>query len=274
MSNGTPPLREVVAHLAELGKEFFTLDDLETMLGLEDRPHAYAMVQRLTRARLIRRVKGGVYAIAPPPDWAGDERTAINWYAAAAHAVEGEPYYLAYYTAMELHRMLQHPLRTVFVAVTAHHRPLVFGPARIRFVKLTPKKLFGDERRRLDGYVLNVARLERTFLDCVDRPDLCGGIEEVFRGFVRRQADLDADRLLGFVHRLDKPVLTKRLGFLLEAAGYAEPETLWELERAAGRLKRFKPLDKTRPHDGGERNRRWELIINVDVQRLLRGART
>ncbi len=266
--------RQIVARLAGEGVEFFTLADLEAMLGLPNRRAANAVVRRLARAGLIRRVKPGVYAIAPPADWGGGEATAINWYVAAANAVRDEPYYLAYYTAMELHQMLQHPLRTVFVAVTTHHRELTFGPARIRFVKLTPDKLFGQEDRPVDGHVVKVAALERAFLDCVDRPDLCGGIEEVFRGFVRRCADLDPDRLLRFVYRLDKPVFTKRLGFMLEAAGYGNPEVLWELERTAGRLKRFVPLDKTRPDEGGERNRRWELILNVDVPQLLKAART
>jgi predicted transcriptional regulator of viral defense system len=266
--------REIVAQLAGEGIEFFTLADLEAKLGLPERRAAYGVIRRLARAKLIRRVKRGVYAIAPPADWGGGEATAINWYVAAANAVRDEPYYLGYYTAMELNQMLHNPLRSVFVAVTTHHRELKFGPARIRFVKLTADKLFGQEDRRLDGHVVKVAALERTFLDCVDRPDLCGGIEEVFRGFVRRCGDLDPDRLLRFVYRLDKPVVTKRLGFLLEAAGYGNPEVFWELERAAGKLKRFTPLDKTRPQDDGERNRRWELILNVDVPQLLRAAKT
>ncbi len=266
--------QQIIARLAGEGLEFFTLADLEGRLRLPDRKAAYAVVRRLARAGLIRRIKRGAYAIAPPADWGGGEATSINWYVAAANAVANEPYYLGFYTAMELHQMLQHPLRTVFVAVTTHHRELAFGPARIRFVKLTPGKLFGQEDRRLDGHVVEVATLERTLLDCVDRPDLCGGIEEVFRGYVRRCADLDPDRLLRFVARLDKPLLTKRLGFMLEAAGYGNPEVLWELERVAGRLKRFEVLDKTRPNAPGERSRRWELILNVDVPRLLRAGRT
>jgi predicted transcriptional regulator of viral defense system len=218
-------------------------------------------------------VKRGVYAIAPAGEWAEPETT-INWYAAAANAVRGEAYYLGYYTAMELHQMTQHPVRTVFVAVTTHHRMLRFGPARIRFVKLIPEKIFGEENRRIEGHVVKVAGLERTFLDCVDRPELCGGLEEVFRGFTRRHADLNPDLLMRFVYRLNQPVLTKRIGFLLEAAGYGNPETLWELERAAGKLKRYTPLDKAQPNRPGERNRRWELILNVDIPQLLQAART
>ncbi|HYV01451.1 MAG TPA: hypothetical protein VEM93_03820, partial [Actinomycetota bacterium] len=70
-----------------------------------------------------------------------------------------------------------------------------------------------------------------------------------------------------------KPVVTKRLGLLLELAG-GDPELLIELERAAGRLKRFVPLDKTAPIEGAARNRRWELIVNTDLRRLFVAART
>ena len=185
-----------------------------------------------------------------------------------------QPAILAYYTAMELHQMLQHPIRTVFVAVVRHHRGFTFGPARFRFVKVAEAKLFGDEERRADGHVVKVAQLERTFIDCDDRPDLCGGLEEVVRAFARRHGDLDAGRLVRLVRRFDKPVATKRLGYLLELVGHGDRELIWDLEKAAGRLRRYVPLDKPRPTEGAARDRRWELLVNADPRELLRGTRT
>lgn len=141
-------------------------------------------------------------------------------------------------------------------------------------MKVAESKLFGDEDRRVDGHVVKVAQRERTLIDCVDRPDLCGGLEEVVRAFARRKDDLDADGLLRFVRRFDKPVATKRLGYLLELVGYGDRELIWELEDAAGRLRRYVPLDKTRPVEGATRDRRWELLVNADPHELLRGTRT
>lgn len=113
------------------------------------------------------------------------------------------------------------------------------------------------------------------FIDCVDRPDLCGGIEEVVRGFLRRSRDLDPDRLLRDAHRSDRPVVMKRLGYLLELVGHPDRELIGELERAAGRLGRSVPLDETKPvREGDARDTRWELVLDVDPQGLLRGART
>lgn len=264
---------EVVAHLAAADLDFFTPDDLMAILGVT-REQAWGLAHRLTKTNLVRRVRRGLYAIVGPRAWSQGAGPGINWYWAAANAVQDEPYFLAYYTAMELHQMLQHPIRTVFVAVVRHHRAFAFGPARVRFVKVADGKLFGEEDRRADGHVVKVAQLERTFIDCVDRPDLCGGMEEVVRGFARRHRDIDADRLLRLVRRFDKPVATKRLGYLLELVGHSDRELIWDLENAAGRIRRYVPLDKTRPTDGATRDRRWELLVNADPRELLRGTRT
>ena len=67
---------------------------------------------------------------------------------------------------------------------------------------------------------------------------------------------------------------TKRLGQLLELVGHGDRELLWDLENEAGRLRRYMPLDKTRPTEGARRDRRWELLVNADPRALLRGIRT
>jgi predicted transcriptional regulator of viral defense system len=123
------------------------------------------------------------------------------------------------------------------------------------------------------GKTAEVADLERTFLDAVDRQDLCGGIEEVVRGFARRHDDLDRERLLRYVVEFDAPVVTKRLGFLLEIVGHGDTRLLRELERLAVRMKRYTLLA---PGGGAvvERSKRWELEINADPERLMDAVTT
>jgi predicted transcriptional regulator of viral defense system len=103
--------------------------------------------------------------------------------------------------------------------------------------------------------------------------DLCGGIEEVVRGFARRHDDLDRERLPLFVVEFDAPVVTKRLGFLLEIVGHGDARLMRELERLATRLKHYTLLV---PSGGAviERNKRWELEINADPERLMDAVTT
>jgi predicted transcriptional regulator of viral defense system len=272
--NGGVRMRDAVPVLASKGLNFFTIDTLVETLGL-DRPAAHQLAMRMVRANLARRIKRGLYALLPPEDWGDTEGFAMPWYVTAANLAQPNQYYLAYYTAMEIHQMLQHPLRTVFIAVTTRRRGAKVGPVTFRFVTLDKRRFFGAEDLPVEPWQpIRVATLERTFLDCVDRIDLCGGLEEVFRGFARRHGDLNPDRLLRFTYRLDKPVVTKRLGYLLEQVGHGDRELLDELRRAGGQLRHYVPLDPKGPDEGPNRDKRWEILVNADLKALRLGAQT
>jgi len=266
--------QEVLATLGEQGLDFFTTDDLVKRLGIP-RQAAHDVTRRLVAANQAQRLRRGLYAVMEPAYWhRPDAGFVANWYLAATRLAEPAGYFLAYYTAMEIPQMLQHPLTTVIAATTEQRRTLDVGPVTFRFVKVAKRKFFGVEKRQIQrGRTVNVADLEKTFIDAADRPDLCGGIEEVFRGFDRRAEALDSDRILRYAMRLGSPTTTKRLGFLLEATGYGESAVLLELREMAGRLHHYVPLDPKRPRDG-RRDTRWELLVNVPLDRLLRTLRT
>ena len=268
-------IQDVLAWVAEEDLEAFTLDDLVERFGAT-RKAARELGYRLAAGNYAHRLKQGLYLPLPPNYWKRPKTPIVaNWYLVAKHLAAPDPYFLAYYTAMELHRMIQHPLTTVFVATTARKADVQVGPTSVRFVRLVENKFaFGHEPLQVErGKPVEAADLERTFLDAVDRPDLCGGIEEVTRGFARRHDDLERERFLRYVVELDQPVVTKRLGFLLEIVGHGDPRLPRELERLAGRLKTYTLLV---PGDGDvvERSRRWELDINVDPQRLMDAVTT
>lgn len=266
--------QEILARLGEQGLDFFTTDDLVERLRIP-RQAAHDVARRFVAANQARRLKRGLYAVLEPAYWhRPDAGFVANWYLAAARLAEPADYFLAYYTAMEIHQMLQHPLTTV-IAATTEQRPTVdVDPVTFRFVKIAKRKFFAVEKRQIQrGKTVNVSDLEKTFLDAANRPDLCGGIEEVFRGFDRRANVLDGDRILRYAMRLGSPTTTKRLGFLLEAAGYGETAVLLELREMAGQIHHYVSLDPKRARDG-ERDTRWEILVNIPLDRLLRTRRT
>lgn len=265
-------IREALTRLTDQGLRIFTVNDLVKEVDLTP-DQAQALAHRLQRTHRATRIRRGLYALVPPEDWDRPGILPVHRYLTAAAIVEPAPYFLAFYTAMDIHRMIQHPLRDVFVAVQRQRREILVGQIKFRFVALKQERFFGFEDQPLEGKVVKAADLERTFLDCVDRFDLCGGLEEVVRGFARRHDDLDPDRLLRYIHRFKQPTTAKRLGFLLETVGHGDTELLLDLEKAAGRLKHYVPLDPTAPTEGG-RNKRWELLVNTEPERLLRTVKT
>jgi len=277
MGTPRPPLRipDVLAWVVDEDLDAFTLDDIVERFGAT-RKAAHELGARLVKGNYAFRLKNGVYVPLAANHWKRPGTPiVVDWHLVAKHVAAPDPYFLAYYTAMDLHRMIQHPLRTVFIATTGQKADIDAEQVAFRFVRM------GGERFALGhgplqvapGKTAEVADLERTFLDAADRQDLCGGIEEVVRGFARRHDDLERERLLRYIVEFDAPVVTKRLGFLLEIVGHGDPRLLRELERLAPRLKRYTVLVP----GGGEvveRNKRWELEINADPERLMDAVTT
>lgn len=267
--------REILAWIADQDLDAFTLEDLTRHFSIE-RKTAYARANRLVRGNYVHRLKNGVYVPLPANHWGRPDTPVVaNWHVIARHLVAADRYFLAYYTAMDLHRMIQHPLRTVFVATTETTKDIEREEVAFRFTRIPPARFaFGHAPILVPpGKRVEVADLERTFLDAVDRPDLCGGIEEVARGFARRLGDLEREKLLRYAMEFDAPVVLKRLGFLLEIVGHADPRLLRELERLTPRVKWYPKLVPDRA-PVVERNKRWQLDINVDPDRLMDAVTT
>lgn len=267
--------RDILAWVADEDLDAFTLDELMEHFGLA-RSTAHTRANRLVKGNYAYRLKNGVYVPLPANHWNRPETPVVaNWHVIARHLAAPDPYFLAYYTAMELHRMIQHPLRTVFIATTEPKGDIEKEEVAFRFVRIPPERFaFGHGPMHVPpGKRVEVADLERTFLDAVDRPDLCGGIEEVVRGLARRHVDLERERLLRYAIEFHAPVVIKRLGFLLEIVGHGDPRLFRELERLAPRLKWYATLV---PGDDPivERNKRWQLDINVDPERLMDAVMT
>lgn len=269
------PRREVVSELTDRGLDIFALEDL-VALGMTP-IQAQRTAQRLVRDNQARRLQKGLYALLHPADWRHKEAGyTADWYATAARLIHPRPYYLAYYSAMEMHKMLSHPLVTVFVATTVQKTAIVVSPVRFRFIKLAEHRFFGEELMETQpGVSVKVATLERTFIDCADRPSLCGGLEEIVAGFRRQHVNLDPDKLLRLLHRLRDASAAKRLGFLLETVGHDDRMLLDEIREIGGRLGRYIPLvPGTAKTQGSWRDKRWELDVYVSPKKLSRMGTT
>ena len=90
--------------------------------------------------------------------------------------------------------------------------------------------------------------LEKTLVDCVDRPELCGGIPEVVRivsnAFETGRVSLQ--KLVSYVKRFGSHAVAQRLGFIIEYIEekkkiQVEPEILEELLHLIG--SKIYPLD-------------------------------
>ena len=58
--------------------------------------------------------------------------------------------------------------------------------------------------------------LEKTFIDCLFKPDYAGGIVEIARAIYTSKNKIEFNKLLEYAERFKSQAVIKRLGFLLE----------------------------------------------------------
>ena len=108
---------------------------------------------------------------------------------------------------------------------------------------------------------MKLSDVEKTFVDCLDRPRHCGGMGEIATAFLAG-ASLDHGKLLRYARRIGNRTVLKRLGFLAERLGMSEvADAIDRSELSKG----YSVLDPTLPSVGGT-NDRWALRVNADPE--------
>lgn len=130
-------------------------------------------------------------------------------------------------------------------------------------VTLSAHRFFGFHPQWFDGEKVQVTDVEKTLVDCLDRPDLCGGIVEAAKGIriAWQEGRLDCEKLLQYALRMGNRAVIKRFGFIVEAVGLASAQEMepWRAQLSSG----YSPLDPQLPTEG-RYDSRWRLLVNLD----------
>lgn len=217
-------------------------------------------LKRYLASGRIARVKRGVYVAAGPGETA--HRGALDFPLVASRLVPDAV--LAYHTALEVHGYAQSLFERLFFLTASKAKPLTFRHRR--FVPVAPPKpLRGQsqyfshttevERR---GLSCRVTTLERTVVDVLGRPDLAGGLEEVWRSLAGIPL-LDLGAVLEYVRLRGLATLAGRVGLFLEQrkGALAVPAHVLDALRAI-RPKQVQYLDR---RHRGRLAPGWNLIV-------------
>ena len=214
-----PAESRVVLSFREQERSVVRAADIVTLLGSET--SARKVIRNLIRKGWLSRIVGGKYMLLPPehgPENLGENNT----FALAAAAVE--PSYIGWWSAASWHEFTMQKPMTVFVAVLRQTLPRIIEGSDVRFVKVTPRKFFGDRPYDVYGRSVSISSPEKTLVDCLDRPDLAGGAAELTRITDSALAAVDMPELLAAAHAMKSKALLQRLGFLADLVGRPLPD--------------------------------------------------
>ncbi len=109
---------------------------------------------------------------------------------------------------------------------------------------------------------MRVTSLERTLVDVLDRPDLGGGWEEIWRSLESVEF-FDLDKVVGYTLLLANSTTAAKVGFYLESHG----RELMVDDSHLDRLRRHAPKRPTYMirNAGGRLAKEWNLLVPSQV---------
>lgn len=271
-------------------KTVFSFEDAQELLPDKSTVAIKQLLSRLVRSGWLIRLKRGRYLIVPLEAESADTWSEDSFVLAQASVTRGATvsakarvvhpekaksshkpalrvrsgeYAISYWSALNYYGYTEQIPRTVFVSTpkretsTAHD--ILDVPYRLVF--LSPKKFFGLTTVWQDNKPVQITDKEKTIIDCLDRPRLCGGIVEAAKGLSEGFKDgIDFSKLSSYARQIGNATVFKRLGFLAEILELPVEPWLDEWQKSISRG--YSLLDPTQPKRG-QYNAKWHLIINV-----------
>jgi predicted transcriptional regulator of viral defense system len=136
----------------------------------------------------------------------------------------------------------------------------------VTWTRVKPERFFGFAAYQPHGYLIRVTTPERTLIDGLREPELCGGVANVLQAWVLARDTLDLEALVHQVDRFGVAVLRQRVGYVLEELGLTHPFLEeWRRQARRGGSSRLVASAPFAP----EFSERWSLSLNGPV-RILR----
>lgn len=124
---------------------------------------------------------------------------------------------LSYHAALEYYGLAHQVFYEIYVS--SREKFSDFNYDGIRYVHCSSPSEIGVLNPVTDPLV-RITDLERTMLDCIDRPEFCGGMEELIQCFASITY-VRENRLMEYLVTFDKQILYQKTGFVL---GYFRKE--------------------------------------------------
>jgi predicted transcriptional regulator of viral defense system len=223
------------------------------------------LLSDMTKRGLLMRLKEGVYYVIPYE--ANAETFMPDWHLIAEYIVNDAQHYIAYYSALQIHNLITQPSLKEQIVVSKQLRPseIKIKEVPFQFIYHNEKHFFGAKKMWIDSFhKVLCSDLEKTFIDCLFKPNYAGGIVEIARAIYVSKDKIKYDTLLEYAKRFDSQAVIKRLGFLLE---------LLELNsHIIGELQKLKTisyitLDTELPKTG-KYNTRWSVLQNLETETI------
>ena len=164
---------------------------------------------------------------------------------------------------MRLHGMTTHALTEIQISLPRRIRDKKIYHILYHFIYAKQEHFWGVEQKWVSKHEkVNVSDLERTILDCLNRPEYCGGLIELVKGFWSIHTKINWKKLIEYSYRYANKAAVKRLGYIAESLdiGSIYLQRLHEVIESSQDYILLDPLGER----VGKYYKNWYLRINIE----------
>jgi len=235
--------------------EVFNFEEAQNIVGSKE--NAKVILNLYVKKGLIKRVRRNLYCTVNLEN----RKAAADRYLIASKI--NKKSYLAYHSAFEVHGLSHQVSFIVYVVSDEKISDFEFEGVLYKYVGKGINE--GITHYGLNNKIM-LTDLERTVIDCLDRLDYCGGVNE-FDEILKICRILDESKLEKYLEIYDKQILYKKAGYFLERYQQSLGITdcfLSQLEKRTGKGKSY--LDEGAQNGNGVLIKRWGLIVPKSLE--------
>ncbi len=257
---------DIIKKFAGEGRDFFSYREVVEAYPDTDKVYLSKVLSRMVDRGMLIKPGRGLYLIVPQD--ADAAHYLPDWHLVAKYIMHGKDYYIGYYSAMQIHGLITQPaLKEIIVTnwqPTSTER--IIQGVKFQFVTHTAKRFFGYKNIWINQYDKVMASdLEKTLVDALSRPALCGGMVEIGKAIYESRNKVDTDRLPEYFIRNGSRAAIKRYLFLCELLDIARLPEFEKMMKQKGNS--YPLLDTTAPNQG-VKNSKFGLKINIDTETI------
>ena len=245
-------LNEIVKTMAKGGNSF-TFDMLYKKTHIK-KEVLWVILNRLEEKKYIERIEKGKYLIIP----LGAEKGKYTLHEFVIGSLLVKPYAIAYWSALNFYGLTEQIPTTVFIQTTTRKKQQekeIFG-VKYKIIRIKETKFFGTREEWIEETKVTITDKEKTVIDCLDKPQHCGGIIEVAKAL--KSGKLNKRKLSEYALRMGNSGVVRRLGYLCDTFNL-------KVKLPKVEARNYLYLDPTMPHDG-TKNAKWRLIVNINEE--------
>jgi len=243
-------------------ESFFTFDDALKLV--KNKNLTKIKLLRLVKRGYVKRVRRGLYQIIPI-EFRGKEPP-FDKFLLGRKLVN--PYYFSHHSALEVHGVANTVIfNTVYISSPKQFKKFHYNGIEYRWVK--SEKLFGVQKAIWMDKIIYVSDRERTIIDCIDRIELAGGLEEAFKSLISFPS-INPKRLYDYLIAINKRSLFNKVGFFLSLNDVKEKwkinqDFLLMLKRNTGSKVYYFAAKKGE----GKLVKEWKIIVPRNLDKMI-----